>query len=799
MNIDYTKLLPAQLRSTRWADILTVVGSILEDVKVNNIDIIKAQNRIMEMTDDQLISFASNFGYSITSLEGYTATIDYLRKEVYTIVPRILNRTTILGYNTIFTIFNLRGSVYPTTYEISTQILTPYESWLTSDEVADLDPYTLDNDGDFILFNVPVGTIEDLLFLDTGGATLDGEIAVYDDPAHSLEPAITLDDDNFLTLDRTSVFDYITRHLVIQYAFMYAENATEFLSLDTVRAFYNDVLNQKRKTELIYYEPLLEIETYAQDTLDFASFNGPVLAILFQSDGKLLVGGAFTTYDGVDCPKYFCRLNQDGSLDTTFNSAVGGGFDTAVYAIALQSDGKILVGGDFTLYTDTTGLLTSCPARMCRLNTDGTLDKSFNYGVGFGFDASIHTLAVQSSGRIVVGGSFTQYVDSTGTLTDCPVGLCQVNEIGGRLDKSFNYGTGLGFSGGSSTVYSIVIQSDTKILVGGDFTTYTDGAATATSCPDYLCRVNAITGLLDQTFNYGVGTGFDGVVYSVALQTDGNILAGGNFTQYTDSTGTLTDCSNKLCRVDTVGKLDQTFNYGAGQGFDNIIYSVALQTDGKILAGGDFTEYTDSTGTLTSCPDGFCRIETATGLLDQTFNYGVGTGFNNQVYAVAFQTNNRLFAGGTFTTYNGGACDNMLAMLNTVGALKLTEGILTTNTFYNYDHSVVTYINSFLLQPSLATVSKIRFGDNAHSVIDESISDVNNFVKEVLISNCSIAVSSSIRLNGRRLITQKCSFIDFTEIALLDASNVCLYYASFPKIQYTHNMYSNIAFDITIV
>jgi len=796
VHIDYTKLLPTQLRDTRWADILTVVGSILEDIKVAKIDIIKTQNQIMNMTEDQLVQFALNFGYTIQYLDGYTSTIDYLRKEVYTIIPRILNRTTILGYNPIFTIFNLGGNVYPMTYSGMTLHLTPYETWSTSDEITDLPPDTLDADGDFILFTLPIGYLEDLIELDGGGA-LDSELPVYDDPAHSTKPAITLDDPLFLALDVTSALAEVTRHLIIKYSHIYAENATEFLSMDTLLAFYIDVLNQKRRTEVIYFEPNLEIATTAQEILAFDDFDSAVRAIVLQSDGKILVGGLFTTYDGAACPTYLCRLNGDGSLDTTFNTAVGGGFNAVVYAIAIQPDGKILVGGNFTQYVDSTGTLTSCPDRICRLNSDGTLDQTFNYGVGYGFNAAVYSIAIQSDGKIIAGGAFTQYTDLNSTYTSCPDGLCRI-AASGLLDLTFNYGVGTGFSGGTGIVYSVAIQSDGKILAGGNFTTYTDGTAVATSCPDYFCRVES-TGLLDQTFNYGVGTGFDAIVYAVKLQSDGNILVGGNFVQYIDSTGTLTDCPDKLCRVATTGDLDQTFNYAATRGFNNIVYSIDIQTDGKILAGGTFTQYIDSTGTLTSCPDGFCRVNTATGILDQTFNYGVGTGFNNIVYAVAFQTANRLLAGGTFTTHNGAACTMGLAISTLVGLIKTSEGVLTSQTLYNYDHSITTYIKSFLLQPSLATVSKIRFGNGTHTTIDGTITDVQKYITEVTITNCDISTTSATELIGRRTIHQKNKFVGFSEIALMDVSNVCLYYATFPTIQYHSKMYSNIAFDISIV
>ena len=107
--------------------------------------------------------------------------------------------------------------------------------------------------------------------------------------------------------------------------------------------------------------------------------NGSVCALAVQPDGKILVGGDFTTLGGggtgTTPRNRIGRLNADGSLDTSFNPGANGG----VYALAVQPDGKILVGGDFTTLG---GGGTGTTTRNCigRLNADGSLDTSFNPG-----------------------------------------------------------------------------------------------------------------------------------------------------------------------------------------------------------------------------------------------------------------------------------------------------------------------------------------------------------------------------------------------------------------------------------
>jgi uncharacterized delta-60 repeat protein len=120
--------------------------------------------------------------------------------------------------------------------------------------------------------------------------------------------------------------------------------------------------------------------------------NGLVSSIAVQADGKILVGGDFTAF-GLQTRNYIARLNTDGTVDATFDPNANG----PVIYVAAQADGKILVGGEFT----TIGGQTR--NRIARLNADGTVDVAFNPDA----NGIVDTIAVQADGKILVGGEFT--------------------------------------------------------------------------------------------------------------------------------------------------------------------------------------------------------------------------------------------------------------------------------------------------------------------------------------------------------------------------------------------------------
>jgi uncharacterized delta-60 repeat protein len=120
--------------------------------------------------------------------------------------------------------------------------------------------------------------------------------------------------------------------------------------------------------------------------------NGDVSALAVCADGRILVGGQFTTLGGQ--PRdYLGRLNGDGTLDSGFDPGANGN----VSSLAVQADGKILVGGNFST------LGGEMRNSIGRLSTDGTLDSGFNLEA----NDQVYSLAVQADGKVLVAGRFT--------------------------------------------------------------------------------------------------------------------------------------------------------------------------------------------------------------------------------------------------------------------------------------------------------------------------------------------------------------------------------------------------------
>jgi len=152
------------------------------------------------------------------------------------------------------------------------------------------------------------------------------------------------------------------------------------------------------------YVLFLGLTVFAQPgTLDtsFDPGTGPnafVYSTAIQTDGKILIGGIFASYNGT-ARSCIARVNSDGSLDTSFDPGTGADISTEVFAI--QNDGKIIIGGNFTSYNG------SARNYIARLNADGTLDTTFDPGTGA--DVFVHTTTIQSDGKLIIGGEFTDY------------------------------------------------------------------------------------------------------------------------------------------------------------------------------------------------------------------------------------------------------------------------------------------------------------------------------------------------------------------------------------------------------
>ena len=342
---------------------------------------------------------------------------------------------------------------------------------------------------------------------------------------------------------------------------------------------------------------------------------------------KIIAGGTFTAFDGILGYNRLIRLTSDGSIDSTFN--IGTGFDSAVTTTSIQSDGKVLAGGAFTLFTG------SSQNFLIRLNSNGSKDTTFN--IGTGFDTTVQSISIQSDGKIIVGGAFSTFTGSSQNF------LIRLNSDGSK-DTTFNIGTGFA----PIAVATTSIQSDGKVLVGGFFTTFSGGSQ------NYFIRLNT-NGSKDTTFN--IGTGFNDSVESASIQSDGKIIAGGFFSTFTGST------QNRLIRLNSDGSRDTTFNIGTG--FNGVVRAISIQSDGKIIAGGGFTTFTGS-------PQNRLIRLNSDGSKDTTFN--IGDGFGDTVRSISIQSDGKIMVGGDFFNYQGLA-QNALIRLNSDGSKDSTFDI----------------------------------------------------------------------------------------------------------------------------
>ena len=350
--------------------------------------------------------------------------------------------------------------------------------------------------------------------------------------------------------------------------------------------------------------------------------DGNVVTIVAQPDGKLLVGGSFTAFAPNGGPTVarnsVARLEIEGRVDQTLNLNTVG---THVFATAVQPDGKILIGGIFT------NVLGVARNNIARLNTDGTLDLAFNPNA----NGSVLAIAVQADGKILVSGDFNG-ANSIGGETRNRI--ARLDPTNGLAD-SFN-------PNASSFIFSIAVQADGQILVGGDF----NGAnSIGGETRNRIARLDP-TGAVDLAFDPNANDW----VQSIAVQADGRILVGGSFTSIGGQT------RNRIARLETTGAVDLPFDPDANTG----VYSIAVQMDGRILVGGRFT----SIGGVTRRR--IARLDPTTGSVDSFDPDAAGP-----VYSIAVQADGRILVGGLFTGVNsiGGQSRNHIARLDPITGL----------------------------------------------------------------------------------------------------------------------------------
>ncbi len=426
--------------------------------------------------------------------------------------------------------------------------------------------------------------------------------------------------------------------------------------------------------------------------------NSTVLAIRVQPDGKILIGGSFTTVGNSSdsIRNYMARLNNNGTVDTSFNPNFGGG----IAAIELQPDGKILVGGTFTTLAPNGQTTSTLRNNFVRLNSDGSLDTTFDPSP----DSTVRAINVQPDGKILIGGLFGNLQPgATGTVTKRP-GLALLNADGTLDSHDF---------AANGPVTKLVRQADGKIIVGGTFSEILGVGR------NFLARLNT-----DLTLDTGFNPNPSGEVTGLSLQADGKILISGLFTALQPNSNVYEVESatprHYAARLLADGNLDPSFN----PNFDSTVEVIVAYPGGTILAGGTFTSIQPTGSVLVG--GSFSRISgvavanlalfSGDGSISSTFlpnpndvvyatqvlssgefvvagaftkigdtdrnriarftsSNSLDTGFdpnaNDEIHALALQADGKFLLGGKFTTV-GGVAHKYLARVNADGSVDST-------------------------------------------------------------------------------------------------------------------------------
>ena len=341
---------------------------------------------------------------------------------------------------------------------------------------------------------------------------------------------------------------------------------------------------------------------------------GRVNAMARQADGKVVVTGEFTKFNGTASPN-IVRVNDDGTLDPTFDA--GTGFDQPPKRLILQPDGKVIAIGRFTQFNG------NAVPTIIRLLANGSLDSSFNVVLDAGGD--VQTAELLSDGRVYIGGDFL-----TVSGTSRP-GAARIN-ADGSLDSTFN-----ALIGGSPTITALAVQPDGKLLIGGIFTGI--GGFNRSR----FARVDS-TGALDQAFN-PANTSADNI--------------------YLASNSIFTSAGASLFRRDLNGNVDPTFVAPILK-YDNApndarIYSVVPQGDGSVIVGGKFDSANDQ-------PRFNVARLAPNGKVDRLF---LPAGADAVVRTIVPSPSDKVLVGGEFTQI-GSISKAGVARLNVVPYRKVT-------------------------------------------------------------------------------------------------------------------------------
>ena len=410
--------------------------------------------------------------------------------------------------------------------------------------------------------------------------------------------------------------------------------------------------------------------------------SGTIWAIQPQASGKIVIGGSFSSYDGVSRSN-LCRLNANGSMDTSFGSTnsgpsstvydiepepdgqllIAGGFSSfnnitqkylarvadngipdpyflpeitsTLYSVASMADGRMLVGGDFTTINSV------ARQRFAVLHADGKPDTTFDSSSGA--SSSVRKVRVRPDGKFLIGGAFTTVatVSSKGVAKLMEAGSATRPAIASMSRRSALAGeliqlrgsnlanvTSVSFGGNVPALFSLVSELEISVTVptGAQvgLLTLQNSAGTGTSLSPFY-PLPVAPGALDPSFD--PGSGANSTVQAISKDPAGRILIAGDFSSVNGLS------RSAIARLTPDGAVDTSFSPPASSSY---LRAIAIQPDGRLLVGGS---------SIGGKP-GMARLN-ADGGLDNSFNSPAVS--SSYVYALGLQADGKIIVGGSFT------------------------------------------------------------------------------------------------------------------------------------------------------
>lgn len=337
--------------------------------------------------------------------------------------------------------------------------------------------------------------------------------------------------------------------------------------------------------------------------------NSSIEELVLQDDGKIIIGGSFSTGSS----SKVLRLNGDGTIDTTFNS--GTNTNNTVTSIAIDESGNYYVGGQFTTFN---GVAKS---KIVKLLSDGSIDNTFAIGSGI-TNGNVYDLIINKQNAIMVLGSFNAYNSSSAN-----------NIIALNPNGTKNVGFNSPFSSGLERyLYSIVQLDDGSYIFGGFY---------SSPASSFLYKTFE-NGIFDLNFDEFFQISIKGGVFSVKKTADEDLIIGGSFEKYRKWIG------NGIIKISQSGQ--KYINFNANKGINGPVSSIRAVTkdnNGKYLIAGNILQYNDK-----SCR-GLLRVD-ENGQADSAFDIGVGVdlGEEDLIISVDVQSDDKIIAVGSFSHFN---------------------------------------------------------------------------------------------------------------------------------------------------